>query len=198
MWGWFMNSISGDIPHWVRNQTLFLSASFAKFSLGRSLVQRCQRPGYPPSWSCCAPCATIVATWSCRVAVIFALRNPPRSKGICSLSKDPVKQIQGYSIEFSTFAIYFKEVHKWNEAAWNKLAILFPSRMRLSIFPTSAERLDRIYGDCLFNHQLANSVQKTSQDQACRFDSNCTGKSFSKIRKPRRGKGACHFRCLEV
>ena len=92
--------------------------------------------------------------------------NPPGypgSKGIGSLSQDPKKQIQGYSIEFSTFAIYFKEVHNWNEAAWNRWAILhfFPSQMGFLIFLTSAERLDRILGDCLFNHQPANFAQKT-------------------------------------
>lgn len=94
------------------------------------------RPGCPPLWSCCAPCATTVATWSW-LGVIFP--NPPGypgSKGIGSLSKDPKKQIQGYSIEFSTFAIYFKEVHNWNEAAWNRWAIrhFFPSQMGFSYF----------------------------------------------------------------
>jgi len=26
--------------------------------------------------------------------------------------------LTAYAIEFATFAIYFKQVHKWNEAAW--------------------------------------------------------------------------------
>ena len=138
------------------------------------------RPGCPPLWSCCAPCATTVATWSW-LGVIFP--NPPGypgSKGIGSLSQDPKKQIQGYSIEFSTSAIYFKEVHNWNEAAWNRWAILhfFPSQMGFLIFLTSAERLDRILGDCLFNHQPANFAQKTWQDQARWFDFQLHRKGF--------------------
>ena len=70
----------------------------------------------------------------CQLGLLWFLRFPALLIVLCSLCNNC-----SYSVEFNNFAIYFKEVHNWNEATlqilWNSIFCAISSFQRSIPFP---------------------------------------------------------------